>query len=65
MTVKDLIDLLKKFPEDMPVVYQEYSDYSELTEGAITVQELQFPRGDGYVGGFRADKPSQKWLAIA
>jgi hypothetical protein len=64
MTVVELIEFLKTHPQDMPILFRQYSDYTELRADQIGVEEHQVPRGDGYVGSKRPDRPSQKFLVF-
>ncbi len=64
MTVKDLIDLLKKYPKNLPVCYQRYSEYCLLEAGDIAELELCAPRPDGWVANARPDKPTQNYLVL-
>jgi len=64
MTVADLIEFLKTQPQDLPVAYCQYSDYTALKAEYIGVEQLQIARIDGYVGEARPDKPTQPWLVF-
>lgn len=64
MTVAELIETLKTFPPDLPVVYQCCSEYNTLEAHQLTVDELCQPRPDGWVHEKRPDKPSIKYLAF-
>lgn len=64
MTVADLIDLLKTFPQDLPVAYRLYSEQVMLTREDITTKMCQPERNDGWVHDARPDKPSVKYLML-
>ena len=64
MTVAELIEFLKTQPQEMPILFRQYSDYTELRQDQIEVEEHGVPRGDGYVASKRPDKPSQKYLVF-
>lgn len=64
MTVKELIAILQSKPQDLPVVYQCYSDWSLLEEEDIEVRALCLPRADGWVHDARPDKPTQDYLTL-
>lgn len=62
MTVADLIELLKTFPQDLPVAYSLYSEQVMLVREDITVKLCQPERNDGWVHDARPDKPSVPYL---
>lgn len=64
MNVGELKKLLRKYPNDMPVAYELYSEYSTLEEGDIKVVEACMPRADRWVARKRPDKPVQKYLML-
>lgn len=64
MKVRELITHLQTFDPELPICYQEFSEYTELEAEYIRVKDLQPPRGDGYVGSQRPDKPTQLWLVF-
>jgi hypothetical protein len=64
MTVAELIEFLKKQPQDILVCYGLYSEQCLLKAEDITVEEFGEPRGDGWVQNFRLDKPAQKYLSF-
>jgi hypothetical protein len=49
ITVKELIEHLKQFREDMPVAYQIYSEITLLRLEDITVAKLHPYRPDGWI----------------
>lgn len=62
MTVAQLIELLKAYPQDMQVVYAIYSEQCLLTPDDITIEKLGLARQDGWVHDYRSDQPSQNYL---
>lgn len=64
MNVRELIAHLQTFDPELPICYEEFSEYTELEAGFIKVRALQPPRGDGYVAHARPDKPTQLWLVF-
>lgn len=49
MTVKGLIEKLKEFPEDLPVLYKIYSDSRMLQPEDIHIAEfMEYREHDGY-----------------
>jgi hypothetical protein len=64
MTVSELIELLKIYPQDMQVVYQKFSEQKLIEPNEIQVEELCKPRNDGWVHSKRSDKQSQKYLVF-
>lgn len=64
MTVSELIEFLKKQPQDLQVVYQLYSEQCILQAREITVRELGEQRPDGWVHDARPDKPKRLYLSF-
>jgi hypothetical protein len=64
MKVKELIAFLQTQPQDVPVAFCQYSDYTAMEIEHIVLQDLQSARVDGYVGAARPDKPTEKWLVF-
>lgn len=64
MTVKDLIELLQKKPQELKVVYQCYSENCLLEAEDIEIEDLCLPRNDGWVANKRPDKPTEKYLVL-
>lgn len=64
MIVSDLIKLLKKFPQDLPIVYERHSEHCMLEQEEIRVEELCYAREDGWVANKRPDKPTTKYLVL-
>lgn len=62
MKVKELIELLKTFPEDLPVVYQRWSEYCLMEAEDIVEATLCEARPDGWVQSFREDMPTTDYL---
>ncbi len=64
MIVSELIEFLKKQPQDLIIVYKRYSEQCILEEDEIVVCELGPMRPDGWVANIRSDKPSFKYLVF-
>lgn len=64
MTVLELQELLKKFPPGMEIVFSRYSEQVVLEQSDITVEELCYPRDDGWVQDKRPDMPSKLYLCF-
>jgi hypothetical protein len=62
MTVKELIDLLLTYPQDLPVAYSIYSEQCLLEADDITVADLCRARPDGWIQNKRPDMPTQQYL---
>jgi hypothetical protein len=62
MTIAELIEFLKKHPQDLLVAYQMYSEQCLLREENIGIADLCQPRPDGWVQSKRPDMPTQKYL---
>lgn len=64
MTVAELIAFLQTQPQDLPVVYQLYSEQALLKADDIHIERLCEPRPDGWVHHARQDKPLQSYLVL-
>ncbi len=64
MTVSELIDLLKKQPQDLQVCFALYSERVLLESEDINVIEACEPRPDGWIQDARPGKPTQKYLCF-
>lgn len=64
MTVHDLIEHLKTFDPNLPVVYRLYSEQVLLESKDLDVQALCEPRSDGWVADARPDKPTMDYLVL-
>ncbi len=64
MTVHELITILQKYPQDIQVVYQCFSENCLLEEKDIETGNLCFPRPDGWVQNKRPDQPTQTYLIL-
>ena len=64
MKVSELIAFLQTQPQDLPVVYQCYSEQVLLDAVDIDIQELCLSRADGWVQNKRPDMPTQKYLCF-
>lgn len=62
MTVAELIQLLKTYPQDLSVVYCLHSEQCLMEADDLDVAELCYPRRDGWVQDKRPDMPSKKYL---
>lgn len=62
MTVKDLIELLQKQPQDLQVAYRKYSEQCLMDADEVSVAELCHPRPDGWVPDKRPDMPTRLYL---
>ena len=62
MTVKELIDVLLTYKQDLPVAYSIYSEQCLLEAKDIAVVDLCHPRPDGWVQHKRPDMPTQQYL---
>lgn len=62
MTVAELIELLKKYPPEMKVAYQLYSERCILEEKGISTEELCRERPDGWMQNKRPDMESELYL---
>lgn len=63
-TVKDLIQFLQSKPQDMPVVYKCYSEYSSLELWEIKCKNLCVSRPDGWVHEARPDTNTVEYLVF-
>lgn len=64
MTVAELIKILKKQPQDLPVCYMCCSEQMLLKPDDVVIEDLCEPRPDGWVANKRPDKPTQKYLVL-
>lgn len=64
MTVAELIELLKKHPQDLQVIIPCCSEYVIFGEKSPQVVDKCIARPDGWVEEKRSDKPTQKYLLI-
>jgi hypothetical protein len=64
MKVSELIELLKTYPQDLPVVYEMMSEHCLLEGKDIVVKSLCFQREDGWVANKRPDKPTIEYLVF-
>lgn len=64
MTVGELIEELKKYPQHIPVCYECYSEYCALDPEDIDMKLAQHVRPDRWVHGYRSDKPAIQWLVL-
>lgn len=64
ITVAELIEVLQSYPQDLPVAYALFSEHALLEPSQIRVEELCFPRADGWVANKRPDKESRLYLVF-
>ncbi len=64
MTVKDLIELLKQYDEDLPVAYNKWSERCLLEASDLTVIKACYPREDGWIQNDRPDMFNQEYLCF-
>lgn len=64
MIVKELIELLKTYPENLPVCYSKFSEYCMLEMEDIKTKVLGASRPDGWVAERRSDKPECTYLVL-
>lgn len=64
MKVKELIEYLKTFNQELPVAVEKFSEQLLLEKSHLSVESLCLPRPDGWIGNARPDKPLQEYLTI-
>jgi hypothetical protein len=64
MTVAELIEHLRGFPQDLPVAYAIHSEYDELKSEQIRIKHLCLPRSDGWIHDARPDKPTVPYVVF-
>lgn len=64
MTVKEFIEYLKTQPQDLQVAFSRYSEQCLLEVDDIIIQDLCYPRPDGWIQDKRSDMPTQKYLLL-
>lgn len=64
MLVKDLIEVLKKQDQNLPVAYYCYSEMCMLEEGDLDVVQACEQRNDGWIANERPDKPKTPYLVF-
>lgn len=62
MKVRELIEVLKNFPQELDVAYYIYSECALLKPDDLAIVDACLPREDGWVHRARPDKPTQKYL---
>lgn len=62
MTVAELIEHLKKQPQDLQVAYCLFSEQMLMELDNITVIAACAPRPDGWIQNARPDQPTQMYL---
>ena len=62
LTVGTLIEELQKFPEELPVAFDCYSEHCLLLSGQLRVERGCLPRDDHWVQRERPDMISQDYL---
>lgn len=64
MQVKDLIESLLQYPQDLIVIVPESTEYCVLEKSEVRITEARLLRKDGWVANARPDKPTQKYVTI-
>jgi hypothetical protein len=64
MTVADLIEYLKKQPQDIKVAHEMFSEQFLIDENKISVKMLCKPRPDGWIQDLRPDMESEMYLVL-
>ena len=64
MTIGELREYLKRFDQNLQVVYEVFSEQCILKSDEISVAYHCEPRLDGWVQNYRKDKPSQQYLVL-
>ena len=64
MVVSELIEILKNYPQDLPVAYPMWSEQLMLNPDKINIKPLCIVREDGWIQNYRPDKPSINYLVI-
>lgn len=64
MKVRELIELLEKYPQDIEVCYDLFSDRCLLEARQIELIEACAPRNDGWLQNRRPDKPTVTYLCF-
>ena len=64
MTVAELIEFLRKQPQDLLVASEMYSERCLLDPDDITIEDLCEPRPDGWVQNRRPDMPPRRYLVF-
>jgi hypothetical protein len=62
MTVAELVEYLKKQPQDLQVAYLIFSEQCLLESKDINIVEACPPRQDGWIENARPDKQKQLYL---
>jgi len=64
MTVEELIQFLKKQPQNLQVIYRLHSEQCLLESDDIRIEKHCYPRHDGWVHDYRPDKESKEYLVF-
>lgn len=64
MKVRELIELLGTFDQELPVCYTIYSEQCLLEAADLKVAKLGKARPDGWVADYRNDKESIEYLIL-
>ena len=64
MNVSELISFLQTQPQDLPVVYECFSEAMMMDADEIKIQELCLPRADGWISNRRPDKGTRTYLVF-
>ena len=62
MTVAELIEFLKKQPQDLRVAFKIYSEQCLLDEESITIESHCPARSDGWIQNMRPDIEHESYL---
>lgn len=64
MTVSELIEFLKRQPQDIKVAFCRYSEQCLLKAEDIETKELCHPREDGWIQDRRPDMETETYLVL-
>lgn len=64
MTVRELIEALRKFDPDLPVCFERFSEHCLMGSDQLVTKQLQPARPDGWVHDARPDKPSTTYIVF-
>ena len=64
MKVKELIELLKGYDQELEVIYSLHSEHVLLENRDVYVEEHCLERPDGWIQSKRPDKPFKKYLVV-
>ena len=64
MKVHELIELLRTYPQDLPVAYSCCSEQVLMEADQIEIQNLCEARPDGWIQNERPDKPTTQYVLL-